>query len=130
MQEGRMEVVNGGHILHRFITEIVGGPVAEAFLHSCAGKPDGEAMRIVVTAVGALLKRGHATELRYPDHKSLIEQAARFHVLDQRSARLVEDWSMDTVLFLERFMPVPVAHSFAHGVGSVEKLDEANAALD
>ena len=37
---------------------------------------------------------------------------------------------MHVVLCLKRLMTVPISNSFAHGVGAVEQLNEAYAALD
>src|SRR5258705_1110112 len=66
MEQGGVKVVNGGDILHRFITKVVGGPVAEPALHAGAGKPNGEAMWIMVAPVGAFLECRHPTELDDP----------------------------------------------------------------
>ena len=131
VQDGGVQVVDGGDVLDGLVAELVGGAVAEAALDAGAGQPDGEAVRVVVAAAGALLERRHAAELGDPDDERVVEQAAAVSGRDQSAA---QGWSrigrVDVVLRLERLVAVPVADAFAHGVGAVEELHEAHAALD
>ena len=55
------------------------------------------------------------------------QQAALLEVGQQGGRRLVEDRAVDVVLFLEEAVAVPVADAFAHRVGAVEELHEADA---
>src|SRR3954454_10375607 len=130
VQEGGVEIVNGGDVLHGPVAEVVGGAVAEAAFHTRSGHPDGEAVRIMITTVGAFLKGGHAAKFGHPNDEGVLHQAARLHVLEERSARLIQDRSVDAVLFLEGFMAVPVTNALAHGISAVEELHEADTALN
>ena len=78
----------------------------------------------------ALLEGRHAAELGGPDDQRVVEQPALLEIGEQRRGRLVEDRAVDVVLRLERLVPVPVADAFAHRVGAVEELHEADAAFD
>ena len=62
-----------------------------AALHAGAGQPDGEALGVVIAAVGAFLEGGHAAELGDEDDERVLQQAALLQVAQQRGAGLVED---------------------------------------
>ena len=109
------------------LAEFVGHAVADAGLHAGAGQPAGEAVGIVVAALGALLEHRHAAELGAPDDERVLEQAALLEVADQRGGGLIEDRGMHVVLLLELVVAVPVQLAAA-GVGAVEELHEAHAA--
>jgi len=57
MQDRGVEVVEGPHVLGRFDTEVIGCPVAHPLSHASSSHPAGEAVRIVVAALGPLLKK-------------------------------------------------------------------------
>ena len=54
MQNRRVQVVAVDFILDGFVAELVGRAVMHAALHAAAGHPDGEAVRVVVSALGSL----------------------------------------------------------------------------
>src|SRR5436309_2468711 len=83
----------------------------------------------MIAATRTLLERRHPAKLRGPDDERVAQQPARFQVLEQRGAGLVEDRPVNVVLRLEGFVSVPIPDAFAHRVSAVEKLDEAHAAL-
>ena len=86
VQDRGVEVVDRADVLDRLVAELVGRAVAEAALHARAGQPDGEALRVVVAAAGALLERRHAAELGDPDDQRVVEQAALFQVVSSAAA--------------------------------------------
>src|SRR5690349_8291305 len=95
MEHRRMEVVDARHVLNGLVTELVRCTVAEAAFHARTGEPDGEAFRIVVTPIRALLKRRHAAELRHERNKSVREQPTALEVAEQGGAWLVEYLGVD-----------------------------------
>src|SRR6266545_6986343 len=64
MKQRGVQVVDGAGVLDRLVTKFVGGAVAEPAFHARAGQPDGEPVRVVVAAAGALLKGRHPAEFR------------------------------------------------------------------
>src|SRR5438309_1367809 len=66
---GGVEVIDGADILLRLVAELVGGAVADSAFHACAGHPGGEAVGVMVAALGAGLVGGHAAELGGPEEE-------------------------------------------------------------
>ena len=89
MQDRRVQVVDLDLVFDGVITVVVGGAVDRAALDSAAGHPHGEAIGVVVAAVGPLGHRG-AAELAAPDDQGAIEQAAGLQVGEQAGDRLVD----------------------------------------
>src|SRR5258706_9019519 len=73
MENGRVQIVDRCDVLHRLIAEVVRRAVAEAFLHPRACEPDSEAVRIMVTPIGAFLEGRHASEFSDPDDQRLAK---------------------------------------------------------
>ena len=121
-----MQVVDGRDILHGHVAELVGRAVAVGAFHAGARQPDGEALRVVVAAVGPALEGGHATEFGDEGDERVLEQPAALEVLEQCGGGLVQDGRVDGVLVGDPLVAIPVADPFAHGVGTVEELDEAH----
>ncbi len=63
VQDCGMKVVRGDQLIDRFKAELVGSSEAHTSLYAGASEPGSEAMRVVVTAVGAGLKHWHSAEL-------------------------------------------------------------------
>ena len=124
-----VEVIEQVDILHGSAPQFVGRSMADTSLHSSARQPASEAVRIVVSPASTLLEERHAPELGAPDDECFLEQAARFQVFDQGRHRLVEDFTMDVILFFQFVMTIPVELAAA-GVGTIEELHEADAPLD
>ena len=76
------------------VAEVVGLAVDDALLDAPAGKPDGEALGMVVAAVVVArelaLAIDGAAELAAPDHERVVEQSALLQVGDQGVAGLVD----------------------------------------
>src|SRR5262245_20256962 len=98
VKDSRVEVVDSDDVLHGFVTELVRGAVAEAFLHAGAGQPASETVGIVVASLRSFLEGAHAAKLRTPNDQRVSEQPALLEVDEQRGGGLVQDWTMDTVL--------------------------------
>ena len=84
-----VQVVDLDLVLDGVVAVIVGGAVDGAALDSAAGEPHGEAIGIVIAAVGSLGHR-RAAELAAPDHQSRFEQAAVLEILEQAGDRLID----------------------------------------
>ena len=97
VEDGGMEVVDGRESRHRFLSEFVGGAVAEPAFHAGAGHPAGKAMRVVVSATGALLENGMRPN-SVTKTTSVSSSSPRAQVTDQAGDRLVEDGRVDLVL--------------------------------
>ena len=84
VQEGRVEVVDGDLVADDRVAEVVGFAVDQAGLEAAAGDQGGEAVGVVVAAVGirdlAVLAEGGAAELAAPDDDRVVEQAALLEV--------------------------------------------------
>ena len=129
MEDSGVQIIDGSDMLLCPVAEVVGGTVGEAAFEAGTGKPNSEAVRIVIAAGSSSLKRRHATKFGDPDDERVLEHAALFQITNEPRARLIEDWTVDLVLRLQGSMPVPVADTFTHGVCPVEELHEAHAAL-
>ena len=115
-----VKVVNRRDVLDGLVAEFVGGSVTESTFHSGAGHPHGESFRVMIATVRIFLERWHATKFRNPENKCIVEQTAGFHIFDQCRGGLIEDWRVDIVLFFELLVSIPIANTFAHGVGTIE----------
>ena len=71
-----------------------------------AGKPQAESVRVVIAAIRRLHKR-RAAELAGPENERLVEQSARFQVLDQPGDRLIDLKGIDPVVPLELDVLIP-----------------------
>ena len=129
MENGGVEVVDAGHVLHRLVAELVGLSVVEGLFDAGAGEPHGEPRRVVIAAAGALLKCGHASKFGDEHHERLGQQAAALEIREQGGNRLIEDRSVDAVLLDEGLVAVPIADALAHRVGAGEELHEPHALL-
>ena len=76
VQDRRVEVVDVDDLFDGLVAELVGGAEAEPALHAGAGEPGGKPLGVVVAALRALLKRGHAAELGGPDDQRVLEESA------------------------------------------------------
>src|SRR5213594_1734464 len=127
VQHCRVKIVNRGDVFHSLVPEIVRRAVTEAALHTGAGEPNGETMRVVIPSARAFLKGRHAAKLRHERDQRVLHQSADFQVLDEGGARLIENHAMNIVLAFERFMSVPVPDALAHRISAVKELNEADA---
>ncbi len=75
-------------LLHRLVTDLVGGAVDHAAFDSAAGQPAGEALRVMVAA-HVVLRIRRAAELGGPDDHRTVEHAALLQVPDQAGDGLV-----------------------------------------
>ena len=81
-----MQIMHVDPVLDRLETELIGGAVHHAAFDSATGQPRGEAKAVVVTTLGPFGGRS-ASELTAPDDQCVVEQTARFEILEQRG-----DW--------------------------------------
>lgn len=81
VQNCGVQIVDGADLVDGLVTEFVGGAVAEGAFDTRSGHPRGEAVRVVVAAVGSLLEGRHATEFRAPDHQRVFKKSPLFQVL-------------------------------------------------
>src|SRR2546423_4808962 len=63
VQNGRVKIVNGGDVLDRFVAKFISRPKTESTLHPRAGKPDSEALGIMIATTGIFLKSRHPAKL-------------------------------------------------------------------
>lgn len=73
VEDGGVEVVDGGDVFDGFVAEFVGGAVAEGGFHARAHEKRGKPAGVVVTAAGAFLKSGHAAEFGGPNDEGVFE---------------------------------------------------------
>ena len=72
-----MEVVTFGTLFDGLVTPFVGGSIDRARFDATSGKPNGEAVRVVIASVASLGK-GCTAKLTRPNNKRLIEKFALF----------------------------------------------------
>ena len=89
VQDRGVDVGDVVPVLDRVEAKLVGGAVDDAALDAAAGHPDGEAVGVMIAAVGALGTRC-AAELGGPDDDRVVEQAALFQIVQQAG-----DWLVD-----------------------------------
>ena len=68
VEDRGVEIVRGEDVFASLEAKLIGGPVAYAALHARPGEPGGEAVGVVVAAVGAGLEHRHAAELCSEDN--------------------------------------------------------------
>ena len=127
VEDGSVKIVHGGDILLGLPAEGIGRSIRVGGVDAGSGEPSGEARGVVIAPAGPFLESGHAAELGTPDHKDVVEHTAGLEVADEGGGGLVEDVGVSGVLGLDLLVSVPVADAFAHGIGSIEELDEADA---
>ena len=108
VQHRGVEVVEVGDVLDGLHAELVGGAVDRAAPDAAAGQEDGEALRVVVAAVGAG-GVGRPAELAGPEDQRALEQPALLEVLDQGGDRPVGLPGVPLVARLEVAVLVPGA---------------------
>src|SRR6185369_12162660 len=90
LQDRRLQVAYMYAVANDVIAEVIGFPVHHAALDTTARQPLGEAARVMVAPVVGVrqlaLRIDRATEFAAPDNQRIVEQAARFQILDQAVA--------------------------------------------
>src|SRR5262245_59391432 len=107
-------------------TELIGRAVDDASFDAAAGERDGEAVRMMVAAVGSL-RSGRAAELCADDDNRLVEEPALFKVREQRPYRLIDFLGQLAVTRLQVAVGVPGARP---AVASMKDLHEADTSLN
>ncbi len=77
-----MEVVYVNLVFDGVPAEVIGRPVGETALDTCAGEPHGETKRMMLAAVGALRRR-RAAKLAAPHNNGVLQQTAQLQVREQ-----------------------------------------------
>src|SRR6056297_1464216 len=108
VQDGGVEIPDGGGIHFGSTAKFVGGSVADSALYTGTHHPAGKTVRIVIAASGPRLVRWHATEFGRPQHQRVVEQSGSFEVAQQSGRRLVEDRAVSFIVRLECLMSVPI----------------------
>jgi hypothetical protein len=78
MKDRGVEIIQWMDVFHSPDSQFIGRTVAYSPLYSRSSHPACEPVRIVITALGTLLKKWHATEFGTPNHKRIFEKAASF----------------------------------------------------
>src|SRR5437867_3226764 len=78
VQDGGVQVVNGRDVLHSLVAEVIGCAVTESLFYASPRQPHGEAVWIVIAAIGPFLERRHAPKLRHPNNQRALQKAAPF----------------------------------------------------
>ena len=124
MEDGGVEIGDIVRGIDGVEADFVGGAVGDACFEAAAGHPDGEAVDMVIAAIGALGAWG-ATEFGGEDHEGVFEEAALGEVLEEAGDGLVDGEGEFGVIGFEGGVGVPGAGAAA----AVLDLDEANAAF-
>ena len=85
MQCGGMKIVHGNSARGGVKTELVGGTMGDPSPDSAAGHPEGESVRVMITAPGfaGALNHRRAADFTSPDDEGLFEQASLLEVSNQ-----------------------------------------------
>ena len=88
-----MQVVHVDSVFDGVVAVVVRVSVSHAWFHSATGQPGGEALRVVISAVGALSDWCSA-KLSAPDDQSVFQHATSFQVGQQSCDWLVGQQSV------------------------------------
>lgn len=81
MEDGGIEIVDREDVLHCLVTEFISSTMTYPGPDPCSREPCSEAVRIMVSALGALLEHGHAAEFSAPHHQGVLEQSPLLEIL-------------------------------------------------
>ena len=130
MQDGGMEIVDGDDLVDRFVSELIGGPVAESLLHPSPSQPAGKSIGIMIPSLGPFLEGGHASKFSAPHHEGLFQKTPLLEVDQESCSGFVQNWAVHAVLTEDVLVTIPVAHPLAAGlVGAIEQLDKPHTLL-
>src|SRR5262249_21147764 len=110
--------------------ELVGGADDLAAFDTAAGHPYSEAIRVVVTALGAVsaaVGDGAAAEFAAPDDEGGIEESPRLQIGQQAGDRLIGLGGAQLVVLVAGDVAVPIVG--VHAV-AIPYLHETDSALD
>ena len=108
VEDGGVEVVDGGDIDGGAAAEFVGLAIADAAFDTGAHHPGGEGVGVVIASAGAFLMGGHAAEFGAPDDEDIVQHAALFEIGEEGGGGLIEDGTMAFVVGFEGFVGIPV----------------------
>lgn len=127
VQEGGVEVVQARRMFFGFEPESIAATVTVSFSDACPSQKTGEGVWVVVAPGTISLKKGHAPKFRAPYDQSVFQQSALFKVANQGSRRLVHDFCLHGVGFLNVGVRVPVGDPVAAGrITPVEELNHTH----
>src|SRR5438045_4025488 len=90
VQDGCVEIVHVGRVLHDVVTEVIGGTEDQPRFDAAARHPKGETARMMIASEVILadlaLGIGGPAEFTAPDDERVVEQAAGFEILHQSGA--------------------------------------------
>src|SRR5688572_30645612 len=88
-QKGGVQIVNVNLLVQGIKSILIRDPIAEPRLHSGPRHPHGEGVRVMVASIGSLTSRSPA-KLSSPENKRILQEPARFQILEQSSNWLVD----------------------------------------
>src|SRR5215207_9923551 len=93
MKHRGVKVVDVDWIPHNVIGEIVRCAVGQSALHAGPGQPDTKATRMMIAAIVVFrqlaLRKNGAAKLATPDDQGVLQQSARFEILEQGGTGLI-----------------------------------------
>src|SRR5262245_14266282 len=91
-----------------FVSEFIGLAVAGATLHTSAGEKVGKALRVVVATISRPLNDRLPAKFATPDDERFVEHATLFEVCEQTGDWLIDLRAMDSQIFFDPHVRVPV----------------------
>lgn len=131
VEQGGIEVINGGGIDRGFKSKLIALAVAETFPNAGTCHEAGKRIGIVVAARSVGLEERHTTKLGAPNYQRVIQQTPPFQVVYQCGCRLVHDFRLHGVCVSDIAVRVPVGDTIAsRRIASVKELNHAHALFD
>ena len=80
MQDRCVEVVNGRYFIDGLVAKLIRGAVGEACFDARSSEPNGESLRVVVSAICPFLECGHASEFSDKRNQCIGEKTLLFEI--------------------------------------------------
>src|SRR5689334_22909933 len=110
-------------VFDRMKTELIGGPMRNAPLHTPAGQPGRETLRMMIAP--GLLRAWTSSEFRSPHDQCVLQHAPLLEIFEKAGDRLVDLGCEVSMIRFNLGMGIP----FAAAAAAMENLDEPDAAL-
>src|SRR5829696_8628027 len=112
MEKRGMEVADVDRVFDDVVAEVIGLAIDGAAFDAAAGKPKGEAARMMVPPIILLRKAAlavnGAAEFAAPDNQRAVEQATRFDVVNETIGGLVHVFALHGQTAIDVGVMVPV----------------------
>ena len=113
MEDGSLQVVDVNGVLGNVDAVIVGLAVGDTPAHATAGEPVGEAVGMMVAAIGSLgelaLAVNGTAEFSAPDNESIVEHAALLKIAQECGGGLIGVATLHADLFRRVAVGIPAA---------------------